>query len=436
MILNLDYGTTGLEVDLPDAGTTVIEPEDQPGAANPRELLFESIRTPVAGESLSRLIEPGQRVGISVCDITRAQPRQLMLEALFAEMPEIGPENITLFIATGTHRANTGEELVEMLGAEIAANYRIVCHDARDEQALIRVGETRTGAPVFLNRQWMETDFKITTGFVEPHFFAGFSGGPKMVAPGLAGLETVLHLHDARRVGHPNATWGITEGNPIHDDIREISEMTGVDFAVDVTLNRRKEITAAFAGTLFEEHSVACQAARSHAMQAVDTPFDVVVTTNSGYPLDQNLYQSVKGMSAAAKIVKPGGTIICAAECRDGIPDHGAYGKILASCQSPREMLDKVTAPDYRQPDQWQVQVQAQIQLNSRVLVKSHGLSDQRIRAAHFEPVNDVARATRNALKDAGSGSTLCVLPQGPQTIPYLKDDGETERHQAADLER
>src|SRR5205823_1821356 len=194
------------------------------------------------------------------------------------------------------------------------------------------------------------SDFKITTGFVEPHFFAGFSGGPKMVAPGLAGLETVMTLHNAARIGHPKATWGVTQGNPIHDDVREIARMTGVDFAVDVTLNRDQQITAAFAGSLLEEHAVACETARKNAMRAVDRPFDVVVTTNSGYPLDQNLYQAVKGMSAAAKIVKNDGTIICAAECRDGIPDHGAYGQVLASQPSPRELLKMITSPEYSRP--------------------------------------------------------------------------------------
>src|SRR6185436_18924198 len=140
-------------------------------------------------------------------------------------------------------------------------------------------------------------------GFVEPHFFAGFSGGPKMVAPGLAGLSTILHLHDAARIGHPNATWGRTEGNPVHDDIREIARMNPPDFAFDVTLNRDQQITAAFAGDLLQEHASACAAVQQNAMRAVDRPFDVVVTTNSGYPLDQNLYQAVKGMSAAAQVV-------------------------------------------------------------------------------------------------------------------------------------
>ena len=171
-----------------------------------------------------------------------------------------------------------------------------------------------------------------------------------MVAPGLAGLETVMHLHNVKRIGHPNATWGVIEGNPVHEDVREIARKTGVDFALDVTLNRDQQITAAFAGEILQEHAAACRYAKDHAMRPVDRLFDVVVTTNSGYPLDQNLYQSVKGISAAAKIVRQGGTIICAAECRDGIPSHGAYGEILASGSSPRELLDRITAPGYFPP--------------------------------------------------------------------------------------
>ena len=156
-------------------------------------------------------------------------------------------------------------------------------------------------------------------------------------------------------------------------------------------------------------------------MRPVDRPFDVVVTTNSGYPLDQNLYQAVKGMSAAAEITKPGGTIICAAECRDGIPNHGAYGEILASCGSPEELLKMITSPGYSRPDQWQVQIQAQIQLKAQVLLKSDCLSDEQIRAAHFAPTHDVSAAVDAALHAAGPGASLCVLPQGPQTIPYLR---------------
>jgi nickel-dependent lactate racemase len=194
-----------------------------------------------------------------------------------------------------------------------------------------------------------------------------------------------------------------------------------VDFALDVTLNRDQQITAAFAGDLFQEHAAACEAARRNAMREVDEPFDVVVTTNSGYPLDQNLYQAVKGMSAAAQIVKSRGTIICAAECRDGIPNHGAYGEILASQPSPRALLDMITSPGYSRPDQWQVQIQAMIQLKATVLVKAGRLSDDQVRAAHLQPIQDVSAATEDALRTAGKNATLCILPNGPQTIPYCK---------------
>jgi nickel-dependent lactate racemase len=197
--------------------------------------------------------------------------------------------------------------------------------------------------------------------------------------------------------------------------------MTGVDFSVDVTLNRDQKITAAFAGDLFQEHAAACASARDKVMRAVDAPFDVVLTTNSGYPLDQNLYQAVKGMSAAVKVVKEGGTIICAAECRDGIPNHGPYGELLTTRNSPRELLEMIMTPGFSRADQWQVQIQAQIQVKAKVRVKADGLSFEQLRRAQFDPVEDVSAGVKDALDAAGAGARLCVLPQGPQTVPYLR---------------
>jgi nickel-dependent lactate racemase len=422
MRLRLDYGTDGLDVDVPDERVTVIEPVFRHAVPDARQALIAALRSPVGRTPLRELARRGRRVAISVCDITRAQPRREMLDALFAEMPEVRDEDVTILIATGTHRVNTARELEHMLGADIVRRYTVVNHDSRDAAALRYVGKTSTGVPVYLNRRWLDADFRITTGFVEPHFFAGFSGGPKMVAPGLAGLETVLVLHDARHIGHPNATWGITEGNPIHDDVREIARTTGVQFSIDVTLNREQKITAVFAGDLFEEHRQACAAAKCDAMRAVDGPFDVVLTTNSGYPLDQNLYQAVKGMSAAAKVVKPGGTIVCAAECRDGLPDHGSYGRVLASQPTPEALLAMINSPGYSEADAWQVQIQAQLQMKARILMKNSCLPPDAVRAAHLEPIDDVGRGVCDALRAAGPNATLCVLPQGPQTIPYLRE--------------
>jgi lactate racemase len=422
MRVRLDYGTDGLDVDLPDERVTVIEPVPRAAVADPHATLLAAMRAPMDRPPLGEQVRAGHRVAISVCDITRAQPRREMLMALFEEMPQVRPDDVTILIATGTHRINTPSELERMLGRDILNAYRVVNHDSRDPSALGRVGLTSTGVDVFLNRAWLDADIRITTGFVEPHFFAGFSGGPKMVAPGLAGLKTVMTLHDVHHIGHPLATWGVTEGNPVHDDVREIARMLPVHFAVDVTLNREQQITAAFAGEILTEHRAACAHAKATAMRQVPAPFDLVLTTNSGYPLDQNLYQAVKGMSAAAKIVKTGGTIICAAECRDGLPSHGSYGAVLASASSPAQLLELIAAPGYSVPDQWQVQVQAQIQTKADVLVKTDGLRPEEIRAAHFTPIDDIAVSVQDTLQRAGPGSTLCVLPQGPQTIPYLPD--------------
>ena len=416
----LDYGTDGLEVDLPDGRITVIEPNYPPGVSDAAATLRRALENPIGAATLDTIVKPGRRVAISVCDGTRPQPREPMLRALFDAMPEARPEDVVILIATGTHRRNSEEELRAMLGDEVIDRYRIVNHDARDAAMLASAGKSSRGVPVWLNREWLDADIRITTGFVEPHFFAGFSGGPKMVAPGLAGLETTMVLHDAHHVGHPQATWGVTEGNPIHDDVRDIARMTGVHFAFDVTLNGDKQITAAFAGELFAEHSEACTASKREAMCEVEAPFDVVVTTNSGFPLDQNLYQTIKGLSAAAKVVKDGGVILCASECRDGLPEHGPYAELLRRRSSPEELLEMVHEPDFAVPDQWQIQVQSMIQKRARVRIKTGFLPPESLRAAHFEPMDDVADATRSALAEAGEEGTLCVLPRGPQTIPYV----------------
>src|SRR5213593_1333508 len=287
MHIRLDYGIDGLEVDLPDERVTVIEPTFRPPIADPCAALAVALGAPVGRPPLRQLARRGQTVAISVCDITRAQPRREMLEAIFAELPEVNGDDITILIATGTHRTNTPAELEKMLGAEIARRYRVINHDSRNGSSLVSVGKTTTGVPVYLNREWVKADVRITTGFVEPHFFAGFSGGPKLVAPGLAGLDTVLTLHDARRIGDPSATWAVCEGNPVHDDIRAVvGAVGGVDFGLDVVLNREQQIVEAFGGALFPMHAAARDAARRLAMRPVPGRFDVVVTTNAGYPLD------------------------------------------------------------------------------------------------------------------------------------------------------
>lgn len=421
-LVRLAYGETGLDIELPADRTTVVEPAFHPGAPDPAQLLCDTLRKPVAGPPLREIVRAGQTVAISICDGTRAQPRQEMVQAVLDELDGIvSVDDVVVLVATGTHRGNSDSELRAMLGDAICDSVRIVNHDARDAGSLTYVGEYGNGVPVWLNSEWLAADVRITTGFVEPHFFAGFSGGPKLVIPGLAGLDTVLTLHDASRIGHPKATWAICEGNPVHDDIRAVVGGAGrVDFAFDVILNREQQIVEAFAGELFAMHTAARAAARRIAMREVPALFDVVVTTNSGFPLDQNLYQAVKGMTAAATVVKPGGLIVCAAECRDGFPDHGSFRQVLASEPSPEALLDSIERRAQTVPDQWQVQMQAKVQTKARVVMHTSFLSDQDLAAAHLEQTDDVAKTVLSALAEFGPDATVCVLPEGPQTIPYV----------------
>jgi lactate racemase len=419
--VELAYGSDGLTVDLPDERTTIVEPLHPPAVADERVAVLEALRRPVAGPALRDVVRGRRTVAISICDGTRPQPRHIVVPAILEELDGlVRLDDVVVLVATGTHRGNTEAELRAMLGDEVLASVRVVNHDARDEATLTWMGHLGAAVPVWLNSEWARADVRITTGFVEPHFFAGFSGGPKLVAPGLAGLETTLTLHDAARIGHPDARWGVTHGNPVHDDVRAIAGATGTHFSLDVVLDGEQRIAHAFGGELFAMHEAACAVVRQTAMRAVPRPFDVVLTTNSGFPLDQNLYQAVKGMSAAAQVVRPGGAIVCAAECRDGFPSHGSYREELTSAASPAALLETIAARTTTLPDQWQIQIQAAIQARSRVIVHTSYLSDAELGEAHLEQTADVEATVWQLLDDAGPDARLCVLPYGPLTVPYV----------------
>ena len=422
MRLDLAYGRGSLPIEVPDGPTTVLQPTYIEGLANQQQAVRHAIRHPLGSPPLHEIVQSGQTVAISICDSTRPMPSRTVLPVLLEEIGHTPGVDVVVLVATGTHRATTRDELTEMLGPDIISHYSVVNHDAFDSNTLCQLPDAGPRIPVWLNRLWVDADIRITTGFVEPHFFAGFSGGPKMVAPGLAGFDTTMRLHDAEMIGAPSARWGVTVGNPIHDAIRQIAVQSGVHFSIDVAINRDRQITDVRAGELFAAHETMCGIVKRSAMQAFDAPFDIVVTTNSGYPLDQNLYQTVKGISAAAQVVKDGGVILCASECADGLPTHGEYGDILSARSTPEALLEMICAPGHNRHDQWEVQVQAQIQCRATVLLKTAGLSDSEVRAAHLTPIDDIGAATRDYLERVGDDAQLCVLPEGPQTIPYLQE--------------
>ena len=421
MKINLAYGDGHLPVDFPDDRTTVIVPAPRPGLPDERAAILAALTQPVGCAPLRELIQPSDRLCILFTDLTRATPNERLIPWLLDHLREHPREQITLLNQLGTHRPNTKAELEKMLTPEIVRTYRVLNHEPENEAELVQVGTTRTGVPALLNRHAVEADWRIVTGFIEPHFFAGFSGGPKGLMPGVAGLTTVMSNHGQANLGDPRATFGVTVGNPLWEELRDIALRAGPSFLVNVTLNDERRITGVFAGDLLTAHRAGCEFVRTSAMQPVAQAFDIVVTSNSGYPLDQNLYHGVKGMSAAARIVKGGGLLILACECRAGVPAGSPFAQLLGGCASPEELLARLATPGFIRPEQWQGQIQALIQRRARVLVKS-ALPDDDLRACHLTPCPDIATAVAAELQRLGPAARVAVLPQGPLTIAHLSE--------------
>lgn len=415
----LQYGKGTLPVRLPDE-TTVIEPVHLEGLADEKGAVQAALRQPIGLPSLREMVKGTDRVAIVISDITRPTPNHKLVPWLLEELAHVPDEQFVIINGTGTHRDQTPQEFEQMLGADIVRRVRVINHHCHEQDELVKVGRSEFGCDAYLNKTYVEADFRIVTGFIEPHFFAGFSGGPKGIMPGIAGIETIVTFHNARMIGDPLATWGQIDNNPLQRMAGEINRMCKPDFVLNVTLNKDKEITQVFAGELFAAHAQGCAFVKEHAMIPVERRFDVVLTSNSGYPLDQNLYQAVKGMSAAHKIVKQGGAIVIASECSDGIPDHGHYAEILKLRRTPQDLLALINDPSFSQFDQWQVQKQAVVQVWADVHVYS-SLPDSLVEQAMLKPVQDIQETLEQLKRKYGEQMSIAVLPLGPLTIPYVR---------------
>ncbi|MFN0123148.1 MAG: nickel-dependent lactate racemase [Blastocatellia bacterium] len=419
MKIHLQYGLEGLEIELPDANTTVLAPRFIAGLADEATGFTAAARAPIDTKPLRELIKAHDRVAVVIPDITRPLPNERLLPWLFAELAHVPTDNFTIINGTGSHRVNTPEELARMVGADIAARYRIVNHNSHDPATLKRAGKTTDGRDVYFNREYVEADRRIVMGFIEPHFMAGFSGGYKGIFPAVADIDSIMHYHRAEVIGSPRSTWGLLDGNPTQQQIRANGSLLPVDFCINVTLNHRRRITRFFCGDPLTAHVAGCEYSKSTVMSPCEKPFPIVVTTNSGYPLDQNLYQAVKGMSAAAQIVAQDGLIVQAARCNDGFPAHGNFRGLLFDHATPRAILDTILAPGFSMYDQWEAQLLAMIARKARVALLSE-IPAAEIRRAHLEPINDITARIQAELDRIGHDAPIAVLPEGPMTIPYL----------------
>lgn len=421
MRTSLLYGKAELPIEISN-DAKIIEPNHLPGLVDEKQALIGALREPIGLPALRDIVQATDKVAIVISDITRPTPNHKLVPWILEEIAHVPLENVVIINGTGTHRDQTREEFVQMLGESVVGGVNIINHHCHQNEELVKVGRSRFGCDAYLNKAYVEADFRIVTGFIEPHFFAGFSGGPKGIMPGIAGIESILTFHDARMIGDPLSTWGNVVNNPLQEMTREINEFCKPDFMLNVTLNKSKDITAVFAGELFSAHEAGCKFTKEHAMIPVDQRFDVVLTSNSGYPLDQNLYQAVKGMSAAHRIVKEGGTIICAAECFDGIPNHGNYFEILQMKRTPKEILELINSGSFQKFDQWQVQKQAVVQVWADVYVYS-SLSDDDVYKAMLKPTHDIEATLEELKKKYGEDMSIAVLPLGPLTIPYVQGE-------------
>lgn len=422
MIFKLAYGKNGHEIELPEKWQVdIIEPLWVEGIKDQGNAITKALKDPYESKPLKDVAKSDDKVAIIFSDITRATPYKIILPALLNQLQHVPNENIRFFCANGTHRFATDNELISILGESVVKSYEIIQNDANNSELFTSVGTTKSGNEVFINKEILKCQVKILTGFIEPHFFAGFSGGGKALMPGMAFQETIKYNHSISHLSLDNVGWGITYGNPLWEEMMEAAELVPGLFLLNITLNRNKEITGVFAGNLRIAHKEGCKFAKESAMVPVNKFYDIVVTSNSGYPLDLNIYQTVKGMSAAAQIVKAGGNIIMAAECWDGIPSGSDYESILKSVNSVNDLMAYIIEKESSIKDTWQIYFQAQIQKKADVYLFSERLDEETIKRALLNPVKDIRVLIENLVNKLGPQASICILPEGPQTIPYFE---------------
>ena len=419
MKVHLQYGESGIDEEIPCSNVTIIAPRFTAGLPDEEAGFRDAVRRPIESQALRDLVRSGERVAIVIPDVTRPLPSARLLPWVLSELAHVPENRITIVVGTGSHRADTPDELAAMVGPAVLSRYAVVDHTAYDHARMLPAGRTPDGHAVYLNREYVEADRRIVLGFIEPHFMAGFSGGYKGIFPALADIDSIMHFHRASVIGDPASTWGILEGNPTQAQIRANGSILPVDFCINVTLNRKRQISKFFCGRVLEAHRIGCEFARNTAMVACDQAYPIVITTNGGYPLDQNLYQAVKGMSAAAQIVEDRGFILAASRCNDGFPEHGNFKKLLYEHDSPKAILDTILTPGFSLYDQWEAQMLAMILLKSRVGLFSE-IESGDVRRAHLEPVDDIRARITVELDRFGNQVPIAVLPEGPMTIPYL----------------
>ena len=417
MNIEIAYGKEGLNIEVPDKNLVkVLRMTENPVIPNPREETLRKIESPIGSPPLSELAKGRKTACIVVCDITRPVPNTTIVPPIIQILEESGikSEDITILIATGIHRPNEGEELTAILGEEIPKKYRVVNHMSRELDKHEYLGETPNyKASIYVDKTFLAADIRITTGLIEPHLMAGFSGGRKLIVPGVSAFETLKTMHGAAAIAYEKNIEGVIEGNLFHADALFAARLARVDFIVNVTLNENRGITGIFAGDLDRAHLEGVAFMRTQCMDTVDKPVDAVITTSAGYPLDLTFYQAIKGATAAPWILKDGGVLIIAAKIAEGIGSP-EFTKLILETKNIEDFLENIKNPENLILDQWQFQKFCQVLVKNEVWLYSDGLDRETQAKLFVTPLDSIENGIEKVIARFGEDAGIAVIPEGP----------------------
>jgi nickel-dependent lactate racemase len=411
-------GKGTIDLSLPET-VSVLEMRSLEPARDPVRAVHEAISRPIESPPLEDIALGKKNACVVISDITRPVPNKIILPPLLEVLQRSGikKQDITILIATGMHRPNRGQELESMVGSLIAGQYKIVNHHCREPKDYRKIDEI-DGAPIEINRHYLDADLKILTGLVEPHFYAGYSGGRKSILPGISSFETMKFMHSYKMIEHPRVTNCVLEGNPFHEYGIRVTELTGADFIVNVVINKERNMSGVFAGHYDHAHRTGCDIVYRHSVVEVAEPADMVITSGGGYPLDATFYQISKALICARNILKRGGTIVVACECREGMGSLEFCG-IMRSVCSPQEFFEEYCEPENFVIDQWCAQnVYQVLDYAGKVYIYSPGLSYQDVMNMGAVKIEDV-RSTVARLLDGHE--KVVAVPDGPYVVGMVR---------------
>ena len=419
----MKYGRGEIGVDVPNPNLiSVLASQEFPPIENPEQAILDALETPTDSPALSEMAKNRKSATIVISDITRPVPNKLILPPMLRIIEEQGVprEEIRILIATGIHRPNEGDELLEMVGSHIIENYQIVNHFSQKQETLINLGQTQNGTPVLINRLYVESDLKVISALIEPHLMAGYSGGRKAICPGLASIETMKIMHGPQILEHPKASVGILEGNPFHAEATEIALMAGVDFSLNVTINDRRQLTGVFAGDMVNAHLAGAKFAEKQTTATLPEPADVVIVSCAGYPLDATFYQAIKGVLSAIEVVKEGGMVILVAECQEGI-GSGPFTDLILKTKNLEQFVRNTYNPKNFVIDQWQLEELAKAIRKANVYFYSDKIPYEQQQKLFVNPLKSPNEGVEIALKRYGKDAKIVAIPDGPYTLAQVK---------------